>query len=60
MIVRDGAGEIYTINYLALIPLLLNQIQEMENEMRVRDMQYNAQISELRTMVNKLMVLLPA
>ena len=28
IVTRDEAGEIYTVNYMALIPLLLKQIQE--------------------------------
>ncbi len=31
IVVRDEAGEIYSVNYMALIPLLLKQIQEQDD-----------------------------
>ena len=57
-------GEIYTVNYLALIPLLLKQIQELEkqnlekscesNAIKAQQIIFEKEITKLRTIVTDL------
>ena len=63
IVVRDEAGEIYSVNYMALIPLLLKQIQELEvcvqegkDSNRARD----AHMQEQDAQIAKLYALLAA
>ena len=46
LVARDEQGQIYTVNYMALIPLLLKQMQEQDEK-----------YAELKTLVDKLLVL---
>ena len=39
-IVVHNNGEIYTVNYMALIPLLLKHIQELENRNQEHDVRH--------------------
>ena len=67
LIVRDERGEIFTINYIELIPLLLKQIQELEMQVELLQEQVHEQeqmrnalgehtqrINELYALVTKL------
>ncbi len=49
IVVRDEAGEIYSVNYMALIPLLLKQIQELEARVQVQDQ--GAKYEELKELL---------
>jgi hypothetical protein len=48
LVAFDERGEIYTINYMALIPLLLKQIQEHENFIQELEAQVAIQGNEIK------------
>ena len=50
LVVHDKDGEIYTIQYMNLIPILLTQVQHLEKQNQKQDMQ----IQELHTMIQGL------
>ncbi len=61
IVIRDEAGEIYSVNYMALIPLLLKQIQELEAHNQAQDArvdQQQDQIDEMKKLVSQLMSLI--
>lgn|GEM_PF-1139006 len=60
LIVRNEKGEIYTINYLELIPLLLKHIQELEMRNQEFDLRFDIQqqeIENLKKLVTQLILL---
>ena len=59
IIIRDEAGEIYTINYMALIPLLVKQIQDLEHDMKQQKNLHDLEIAQLRQLVNELVARIP-
>ena len=57
---RNEKGEIYTINYLELIPLLLKHIQELEMRNQEFDLRFDIQqqeIENLKKLVTQLILL---
>ncbi len=63
IVVRDEAGEIYSVNYMALIPLLLKQIQELEMQVQSqghelgRIASLEEHVAELHSAVAKLLAM---
>ena len=47
LVIHDANGEIYTVNYMALIPLLLKEIQELEVTLQYEREHAQLQLQEL-------------
>ena len=49
-IAYDKSGQIYSINYLALVPVLIKQIQEMEKELQKQANELQEQANEIKSL----------